>query len=322
MKKFLLAVILPLFLAVLGFLIVGEIVLRSLPGDIKYKSEYMNKNASRIKILVLGPSTTSMGVKPAYFDIQPSFNCAMGAQGIEEDYWILSKYIDQMDSLRVVILDFPAIGVVESTKGANNAQDEVMGVGNTSRTKKYRIYYDCPYYTGIENNFEITSGVSDVIRTILVNSTNKSPDMFLSIDKEDGYQSHYFVEMSDDEQQWRHSAANIINRLNKSKTMTRDEQHWDYLEKMITLCDNHGVIVLLVTCPTHPFYYSLLDPERHELRKNQAHELEEKYTNVKYIDGLEFPLTQKEMFNPNHLNPAGAEKFTRMLNDTIMSIIK
>ena len=314
MKRFLLHIILPLVVVTAMFIIGGEMLLRRLPGDIKYKAEWMDKNCGRVKILVLGTSSVSMGIKPSAFSMQPSFNCAMGGQEYTDDYAIFTRYIDRMDSLRCLIVDFQPFGYC--CGGGRTTNIHSLNT-NPTRTKYYSIYYGCPY-EGIENKFLIASGVSDVLRALLVNTANGSPNAFLSID-DDGYQSHYFVEMAEDKKLWHDEGLHRARRSYLRKPLHRDEEGLKLLETMIERCKEKGVTVLLVTCPTHPYYYTKLDPDVTEFSSAIAEGLSQKYDNVKYLNFLKSDaFSHKDMFNPNHLKKEGALKFTKMVNDSIM----
>ena len=79
-----------------------EIVAESLPNSYTYKRTYMEQHAGEIQTLFLGSSNAYDGLNPNV--VPNAFNLANSSQTIEDDYRLLSRYIDAMDSLQTVVL--------------------------------------------------------------------------------------------------------------------------------------------------------------------------------------------------------------------------
>ena len=80
----------------------AEWIAESIPNSYTYKREYMETNGREIKTLILGSSNAYDGLNPSV--LPAAFNLANSSQTLEDDYRLLAKYIDGMDSLRTVIL--------------------------------------------------------------------------------------------------------------------------------------------------------------------------------------------------------------------------
>lgn len=307
MKKFLFKVLVPTIVITIAILGCVEMYLRSVPNDFKYKAEYMNKKASEIKIWVMGSSCAAMGVKPSYFHWQPSFNCAYANQSIYYTYLIFNKYIDQMDSLRYVILDATYAGL--------------WGTGEFAKTfvKRYYIYYGLHEFKGFENRYEISANIKDVYEKL----THKSDRAAFTTCDEDGFQSRYFEDIPYKDEVWRnygrsHSEVDhyMLDNDNVEETYAKNT---DYLKQILSMCKRRGVKVVFVSTPCHPYYYEYYDPTQIRIVDSTYKALCSEYDNVKWLD-----LTTSEDYsidefsNVNHLNTKGAIKFTRMLNDSIM----
>lgn len=311
MKKFLFRVLLPTIIIVMAMLGCMEWYLRSLPNDFKYKREYMDKNANRVKIISLGASTPAMDIMPRFFDLQPSFCCAYATQSPNYDYWILSKYMNQMDSLKYIIYAWGTQMLYRSIKPD--------GVAPTY-CKKYAIYYDCPYYKGFKNQFEISANITDIIAKI----KGTDPKLAFTTTESDGYQSGYYDDVPYEEGRWNGYIDQKIKEYNALLEVEgvedQKKENLNYMYKIFDLCKSHNVTVLLVRYPMDPKLYAGLDKTGLEEVDYYLSQFLQKYDNIKLMDYRDCNLfSYDEMYNANHLNPRGAEKFTRILNDSIMS---
>lgn len=307
MGKFILKVIIPTMIIVL-FIFVGlEIYLRNLPNDFKSKAEYMEEHAGDIKILVLGSSGASMGIKPSCFSHQPSYSCAYANQSTDYNLLILQKYLDRMDSLRYLILD------AQYASPWWRLEDQAQ-----TFVKKYVIYYKLDGYNGFENNFEISASIRDLIGRVFHLSDREA---FTTCDN-DGFQSRYFINIPYDDQQWKdygeeHCKEHTIYNRKKDG----GEVYWANYEKLraiIMMCKEHGVNVLFVSTPCHPYYYNYYDENQYAIFYDTYSGLSKKYDNVKWLDYTRSDeFNSDDMSNICHLNTQGATKLTRMLNDSI-----
>ena len=79
-----------------------EFVAESIPNSYTYKCDYMEQHGSQIETLLLGSSNAYDGLNPSV--LSHAFNLANSSQTLEDDYRLLAKYIDSMDSLQTVIV--------------------------------------------------------------------------------------------------------------------------------------------------------------------------------------------------------------------------
>lgn len=311
MKTFLLRILIPVIIGCLIVLGGLELFIRRLPNDFKYKNTYMEKHCSDIKLLCLGPSTISMGVKPSYFDFQPAFSCAYASQSLDYDYWIFNKFIDKMDSLQFLVLDMsPRVPWYSKNMEAE------------ANIKRYYLYYGCPYYEKkFENCFEISMSIKELFLRFF---PKKGKDNLMTID-EDGYQSHHYDNVPYDEKKWNRSAKasiNIIPCLNDKDASERYAKGVDYMVNIIKKCKEKNVKVILLSVPQMSIVYDYLPQDQLEISEGLADSLQKVYDNVYFLNYLKADslFTTDDMFNPTHLNPRGAQKFTMILNDTIKKL--
>lgn len=305
MKKFLLCIVLPTILIV--FAVVGsvELYLRSLPNDFKEKNQYLESHANNLKIMVLGASTVSMGIKPSYFDLQPAYNFAYASQSNDYNLWILSKCFDQMDSLKYVILDMSC--------GIPWCSGTTIAPG---RNKFYRLYYG---YPDLPVEFEVSASIREVCHRIW---PSDGKEAVRTIDA-DGYQSGYYEDIPYDEQAWKESAEWSVDYY--AKGLSNENAGVKYqgsvgcICKIIEKCQQKDIGVIMVTPPTMSMFYDNLDSKQMRILYGLVDSLKNEYDNVVYLDYFKADslFSVDEMYNPTHLNPRGAKKFTLMLNDSI-----
>ena len=89
----------------------------------------------------------------------------------------------------------------------------------------------------------------------------------------------------------------------------------NYLEKICETCYNKNIEVIILTTPTHYSYYSKLDKKQLEITTEICNELDEKYSNITYLNWLEKDnFIDEDFFDADHLNNKGAIKLTLLLN--------
>ena len=118
----------------------AEWIAESIPNSYVYKREYMEAHGGEIKTLILGSSNAYDGLNPS--ELPAAFNLANSSQTLEDDYRLLAKYIDGMDSLETVILGLGYHSLGEAQE--------------THRKTYYTIYMDLyPRWPISKNSFEV-----------------------------------------------------------------------------------------------------------------------------------------------------------------------
>lgn len=307
MRRFLLKVIIPTIIILLFFFVGLEIYLRSLPNDFKEKNQYLESHAKEIKIMVLGDSGASMDIMPSCFTMQPAYNFAYHAQNIGYSEWILSKCFEEMDSLRYVIINY-GYGTLWGFDKHPLSQ---------GRKKFYNIYYDYPqdFFS-----LEVLSSPLEIIHRIFPQNAQQA---IRTIDSY-GYQGDYYVDVPFNEEKWSKSTEETIESwYDKINDESKYNDNIRFLRRIIEKCKEKKVVVILVVTPTLKMFYENMDTAPMEKMLALADGLKKDYDNVVLLnyykaDSL-FP-SSTMWYNSTHLNKKGAEKFSFILNDTIMKI--
>ncbi len=82
------------------------------------------------------------------------------------------------------------------------------------------------------------------------------------------------------------------------------ESNIKYLQKIISLCQNHGKRVILIRSPQHPLYGGFNNEKTYQEIRNSL------FPDLEYLDFSQFPLTNSQYADLEHLNYKGAKKFS------------
>lgn len=306
MKRFLLKIIVPSLVLIMAVVVLWEFVLHAFPHEHMYKSHWMDRHAEEVQVLVLGSSNTNRAVIPNGLGLGRGFSCAGSSQDIQNDYWILQRYIDRMDSLKYVVLDLNYLSLF-----LNIDYDEDYA----ALRKKYAIYWGNPHcsVSALER-----LEVSRFNWLVWWQETLSRTDTI----HEDGHAS-LAVEPYNDEY-WRYygwRTALEHTKVNDSTAMTIYSGNMACLRKIAEICAGRGVTVVLLSCPVHEYFRSFIEQRQLDVLHAATDSLCAEYHNVVYMDYMASPLfTADDMSNANHLNRRGALRFTQMVGDSIRNL--
>lgn len=299
MKRFLTKI---LIFSVFLLIILGitEYLLRIIPNDYSYKNSYYKENAKEIRIWNLGSSHAYFGIDPTHFK-STAFNGAHVSQSIKFDYYIFNEYINQMDSLKVLILPISYFTLF------SNLEDGV---------EKWRVVNYTSYGIYINNLRTSARLLSDnkpfnrAIKSLLGKQNDKYCTE-LGMGTQYSYEKRSTNLAATAEAAVKRHTKNIVDKeiifANKN-----------YLEKICETCHNKNIEVIILTTPTHFSYYSKLDKKQLEITTEICNKLDEKYSNITYLNWLEKDnFIDEDFFDADHLNNKGAIKLTQLLNDYI-----
>lgn len=305
MRKFLyntFLYLLPIFLLILFI----EMEYRSIPNDWSYKSQSIENMKEKIEILAIGSSLIYGGVNPKYFN-QKCYNFGMNDQSINYNYFILKKYIDELPNLQYVImsLSYPALAYrLEEGKAA---------------FKKY-------YYIHYMNYNKLT--LKDIT----------SPEYYLTISNQSGTTvlkrlfQYWFYNKNNttcDSNGWFNNWPEVlptdslkrtlaINEAKHHENYSFDPQNMEYLNKIIQLCAEQNVKLLLFTPPSTSYYINHFDPKKKEMLQRKGDSIASQYSFVRYINLLNNTTFTDSLFmDGTHLNTTGSKILSKKLNTMI-----
>lgn len=302
MKKFLKYI--ALFIALVVVFLVGlEWLAQRVPNPYRTKAQYMEQNADRIETLILGSSHTYMGVAPEVMDSTGgAYNLACVSQTLLYDYELLRLYIDKMPHLRCVVLPVSLFSLYDVDFDKQGA----------FLRKYYQLYY------GIRLTYDPLTWLEVGDMPIALTKIKEYYVMHTDMVQLTPYgQSKAYFLANKSPEDWEHTRQKAEGHRRNGSI---DPRAVVYLNKIAELCQQHGVELVLVSTPTRPGYRQMANAAQIDQIRSTLSSLTNKYTCARYFDmsaDERFEDCDDLFFDADHLTDLGAQKFSRILADTM-----
>ena len=303
MKRFIIRTFLLIIVPLLLGIVLCEYYLRKIPNDYSFKNEWLSNNAGSIRVLNMGGSHAFYGIEPSLFSCK-AFNAAHVSQSIKYDHFIFSKFVNEMDSLEVLVLPV-SYGSFLGFGPENGIEDW--------RVKYYSIYYGCKYHRfEPKYNLEIYNGLQfdKVWNSILCKADHRTCN-------ELGFGTTYKLENRSED--WKESGATAAKRHTRRKIdSTIMEKNIRLVGEMVNKCVEKKAQVIILTTPTFHTYRENLNQKQLELMEECCGYFVKHYDNVCRLNLLaDERFCEDDFYDADHLNEFGAAKLTLILQQTI-----
>ena len=270
-----------------------EWVAESIPNSYTYKRDYIEQNGAEIQTLILGSSNAYDGLNPSV--LPKAFNLANSSQTLEDDYRLLAKYIDSMDSLQTVI-----VGLGYHSLGATTEDN---------RRTYYTIYMDLyPRWPLSKYSFEVCNPEM-LVKKIIKYAVSRDVTRCDSLGQRVGHTR----EAAESGAEWWNKDVDALvanDRLEIGNYRLEIEENTRYLCAIVELCNAHNVQPVIVQMPVMGEYKKLLPAEQLDLYKEVLQELE---SEAVCIDASEWTIPANGWYNATHLTKEASESFTQEL---------
>ncbi len=294
MKKFLRNIAL-YALPVLIVAVAMEWGAESIPNSYTYKRDYMEQHGAQIQTLILGSSNAYDGLNPSV--LPQAFDLANSSQTLEDDYRLLAKYIDSMDSLHTVI-----VGLGYHSLGATTEDN---------RRTYYTIYMDLyPRWPLSKYSFEVCNPEM-LIKKIIKYAVSRDVTRCDSLGQRVG---HTKQAAQSGAEWWNKDIQSLVenDKLQIADCRLEIEENTRYLHAIVDLCNAHNVQPIIVQMPVMEEYKRLLPKEQVALMDDVLHELD---SEAVCIDASEWTIPANGWYNATHLTKEASEEFTREVKD-------
>ena len=277
--------------------VVGEIVGELIPNSYTYKRQQMEQEGTNIKTLILGSSNAYDDFCPA--ELPEAFNLANSSQTLEDDYRLLSRFIDDMDSLKTVIV---GLGY--------------HSLGSTSKDNR-RMYYTI--YMGLYPRWPISKYSFEVCNLELL--TKKIIKYMVSrdvtrCDSLGQRVGHTAAAVRDKKEFWNKDvetlAANDWFDVQRCSRVIERNVH--YLHAIADICAAHDIRFIVVNMPVKAEYKECLPVEQLAL---QEIVLQDMSSSAIVIDASDWEIPADGWYNATHLTREASVVFTVRLRETI-----
>lgn len=292
MKKFLRHIALFL-LPLLIIAVVLEIVAESIPNSYTYKRTYMEQHAGEIQTLFLGSSNAYDGFNPSV--VPHAFNLANSSQTIEDDYRLLSRYIDAMDSLNTVVLGLGYQSLALKT--------------HANRKMYYTIYMDLyPRWPLSEYSFEVFN-LELLLKKITKYTVSRDIMRCDSLGQRVGH-TREAVERGTEF--WNRDVEGMVDndKMYVNRQWGTIDANYRLICQMVDMCNARGVTPVIVVLPVMEEYKKRLPIEQVELYEDVLQSLD---SFAICIDASEWEIPEDGWYNATHLTKEASEEFTRKI---------
>lgn len=303
MNRFVTRLVLLIVIPVLLGVLLCEYFLRKVPNDYSYKNEWLTTNAASISAFCLGSSHSFYGIEPSLFSCK-AFNASHVSQTLKYDHFIFSKFIDQMDSLKVLVLPISYSSLYDF--GPENDIEDW-------RVKYYSIYYGCKFHK-FEPKYRLETYYGLHLKRVFYSMLGKVDHRTCN---ELGFGTTYKQENRPED--WKESGATAAKRHTRGKIdSTIMEKNIRLVGEMVDKCVEKKAQVIILTTPTFHTYRENLNREQLKLMEDCCNSFVVQYDNVCYLNLLaDERFCEDDFFDADHLNEFGAAKLTKILQQTI-----
>ena len=283
-----------------------EFLLIDIPNDYTYKKQYLDQNASEIETLILGPSHTFAGLRPEFIDGH-TFNASIGGQSFPYDYKIFKKYRKDFNSLKTIILSYsyPTLWF--------RLKDHHI---NSSLIFNYEKYY------GIEPNQFIDLKFEVLNRPLKLNY--RFINQYYIKNKSIMFSQKFGWGKKNKKQRDLHKTGlfqadrQTYKCIKSDKNKKRMQESIKMFNSMLDWGKKNNVDIVLITTPAHLHYRENLNPTQLNYTIKTANDLVSHNKNCLYLNYLnDERFLDEDYRDAHHLNPSGAEKLSKLVNQKI-----
>ena len=291
----------PVLLVILFF----ECQLYLMPNSYSFKKHILEKNMDT-QILILGTSHELTGINPAFLS-KKTINLANSDQPLYIDYKILDQNLSRLKNLETVIIPVSYFSL--ETKMADTPE--------YWREFFYERYFNIPP--------ETSQHLFDMKRFSLLALYGQRESMLFAMKlfhqsqgingvigaiKDNGFQPSETGRSVLNETAGKNSVAGHESMM-KANNINANAS---YLTSMIRELGQRNIKAVLITTPVTPYYYDHINPQTYDRMQQVLHDISFKYQvpYLNYMEDQRFNIS--DFSDTNHLNPDGAEKFTKILN--------
>jgi len=253
----------------------------------------MEQKGAQIETLILGSSNAYDGLNPSM--LPHAFNLANSSQTLEEDYRLLAKYIDSMDSLQTVV-----VGLGYHSLGATTEDN---------RRTYYTIYMDLyPCWPLSKYSFEVCNPEM-LVKKIIKYAVSRDVTRCDSLGQRVGHTK----EAAEAGAEWWNK--DMLSLVENDKLQIADcrlaiEENMRYLHAIVDLCNAHNVQPVVVLMPVMAEYKRKLPVEQVALMEEVLHSLD---TSAICIDASDWEIPEDGWYNATHLTKEASEAFSQQL---------
>lgn len=280
-----------------------EIFYRFVPNNYTQKVAEIQNNYDS-EILVLGNSHAFYGINPDYFSAK-TYNFSNISQSLYFDELLIEKHLKSFKNLKYIILtvDYFSLSQVD------NSSEDI-----------YRKYY---YEQYMDINVPLISRFDPKSYSLtLTRNLEMNIDLMKSYSKEktlvEGNSEGWAKKIGTNPQFNNYETA--VDVVAKNEDGLSDFQvNIKRLERMIKMCSERNINVVMVTMPVTTYYAGLVNKKKLKKLYADCEQLALENKNSIYLNLFQDKrFDNSDFYDTDHLNEKGAEKCSKILNKVII----
>jgi hypothetical protein len=286
-----------------------EYRMEHLPNSYNLKRSYFERDLGQIEVLFLGSSHAMNDINPAFLSYK-GFNLANSSQSLYYDTQITSRYLEKLTSLKCVIITISYFSLWTQLADTRESWRDYFyyrywGFSNTDFS-----WYDLKKYS-----YVMLYGPSTTLKSIAGIKIDES-----------------FERMSDNGWFKKESVnpnPNLTDVIGSKKVRADQRgmhkshvsENLGYLTDLIEKCKARNIPVGFISTPIYRSYLKYTDSAINKMNREAINSLCDRYQ-CSWHDYSEDPRFNERDYGDNeHLNYAGAEKFSLVINAEVLNPI-
>ena len=305
-QRYILKYSLLFFIPVVVIYVLIELMVLNIPENYINNSNYYKNNQDKIEVMIFGSSQMAGAINPEFFD-KPSICFASASQHHKLDFTILRQLLPRTENLKYVVLELSTsqLELRHNSKNfwKNTVYLKYFGVNAFERKTYFKdelIFLSNPdiyskklseYYIKNKNDFQLNKYGFD---------TNSFNGIFNKLDYNE----------------------TLINQLKATSNQLENPKIFKYntlfLYSILDYLKEQNIRTIITTLPLYKTYRANLNSKIVKRRDSIISVIKMKFPEVIFIESERDSIFNIRDFNNfNHLNPKGAEKFTKKLNEIL-----
>ena len=304
LKRFVRPVVL-FFIPVVIIATVLELMVAKIPSTYSLVGEQLEEEAENIEVAVFGSSQIKNSINPEFLT-KNTLNISSSAQHHNTDYKLLQGVVDRLPNLKTVVFE--------------------LSYGHLEVPHNSKYYWKRPVflkYYGI-NTFDRATTPADSLlymshpgfftTQLFDQYLRDSLPAFNRFGFDTGNYKGRFKRLGFDVDSIMRDPLNISRR----ESLKILEYNTSYFKEMLDFCYDRGLSVVIISPPTFANYSEKRDLNTLQRRDSVLAELKVNYPGLRVlIAETDKRYLVTDFRNGNHLNPDGAEKFTKQLDSLL-----
>jgi len=308
-QKYILKYALLFFIPVVVSYVLIELLVLNIPENYINNSIYFKNNKNNIEVMALGSSQMAGAINPEFID-KPAICLASASQHHKLDFTILKQLQPKTKNLQYVVLELSDshLELPHNSKDfwKNSIYLKYFGVNAFER----RIYF--------KDRLIFLANTDLYSKKLLDHYIKKNNTIKLNKYGFDTNSFHGIFNQLD----YNVTKINALNpRPNQIANTKVFKNNTVFLYSILDYLTKKNIQPILCTLPLYKTYGRHLNKQIVRRRDSVISVIKRKYPEVLFLESEnDTTFTVRDFNNGNHLNPKGAEKFTKKLNNLINNI--